>query len=256
MKDLDFLQIVIFKKLNESHYIPLGIEDGEKLTLIGKPRFIYEIEQVLGHFRTTTYTRSFYQKKEMEIKENRTRYLMKITGFFFLLEDYKERLLKVLKILTDEGLAFHLTRLDMAWTLSEIPYDEFCHLLTKVKYSDTIERTLRDKKGRLTRVIFYNTRFMGICYNKQLQIKQKKSRDLEYKTLFAKKYQQASIRFELRLLSKAELIPMTILIRTNPEKFLENFPDYAIEKSSGRLTYFPLKLRKILFSNTQNKGDI
>ena len=256
MKDLDFLQLVIFKKPYEPKHFPIKMDSEETLTLIGKPRFIYEIEQVLGQFKVTTYSRSFYQRKEMEIMENKSRYLMKITGFFFLLEDCRERLLKILKILTDEELSFHLTRIDMAWTLTDFSYDEFCLLLTRVKYSETIERTLRDKKGRFTRIIFYNSRFMGICYNKQSHIKQKKKRDSEYKALFFKKYQNAEIRFEFRLLSKAELVPMTILIRTNPKKFFEDFAGYAIEKSKGRLVGFPPKLRRILFINTQSKGDV
>lgn len=256
MKDIDFAQIVIFKKFGESQCQKLKGVDGEDLTLIGKPSFIYHIEQILGHFRISNYGRPFYQRKEMEILENKTRYLVKLTGFFFLQEDYKEKLTNIVKILNSEGLSFHLTRLDLAWTLSEVSYDEFCRLLIKVRYSDTIERTLRDKKKRLTRIIFWNSRFMAICYNKQSHIQQVKKRDAEYRNLFEKKYQSSPIRFEYRLISKSELVPMTVLLRTDPQRFFNEFPGYAIEKSKGRLTFFPLKLRKILFNTHQTKGGV
>lgn len=178
----------------------------------------------------------------MEIKETKHHYYMKITGCFFLHAHYQEILIKIFKIFKANNLRFHLTRLDLAFTLNE-PFQTIGELFKKVKLSDTMTRGIYEKKGKFTYISGFNSRFKVVGYSKE---KQKKKKGEKYRKLFFYKYGLAETRFEFRLKSKTELIPLTEMIKEYPEQFFDTFSVYAKEKAKGRLLKLPRKLKKLL----------
>ena len=247
MEDLDYLSIIILKKPDQKQFFPVELGSGatKESGIMTGEKFIHDIELIIGHFKQTIFKHSFFQREEMEIKETKHHYYMKITGFFFLHPDYKNRLIQIFEVLKLNDQKFHLTRLDHAYTFAE-DFNSFSKDLMRIKTSDNITRGVYEKKKSMTYYSCFNSRFSMVGYNKRQQMKVKKNKNEEYRKLFFMKYGLAGTRLEFRLKSKSELLPMTEMIQNDPVSFLNSFAEYAKSKARIRLVYLPRKLKRLL----------
>lgn len=243
-EDLDYLSLVILKDGTEHRKVPIEIEGlEEKGNLYGKPKFIHELEQVVGFFKETRFINSFYERPGIMIKECKHHYYFHLSGFFFLSENYRILFSGIVKVLNDNNRKYHLTRLDYAYSLN-LPFAEFSKLLLKTKISKKLTKALYSKNDVHKYISFFNSRFKAVAYDKGEHLKSGKVSE-DYRKSYFFKFGLAKTRFEYRFKSKAELEPMTIALKESSDVFLESFSSFAKKKAMERL-YYSSSMKKIL----------
>lgn len=243
-EDLDYLALVILKDGQEHRVVPVEVEGvEEKGYMMGKPKFIHELEQVVGFFKESRYTYSFYQLPGITIKECRHHYYFHLTGFFFLKEDYREQILKIFEIFKNNNRKYHITRLDYAYSL-EMAFNEFSKNLLKTRVSSKLTKGVYSKNGNFQYISIFNSRFKAVSYDKRAHLKSGKVTE-DYRKHYFHKFKLAPTRFEFRIKSKAELVSMTQLLNENPEKFLQSFAEFSKRKAQERL-FFSKPMKKLL----------
>lgn len=243
-EDLDYLSLVILKDGQEHKVVPVEVEGAEeKGYMMGKFKFIHELEQIIGFFKETRYTYSFYELPGINIKECRHHYYFHLAGFFFLEEEYTKKFLKIFEILKNNNKKFHLTRLDYAYSLA-ISFNDFSKILLKTKISNKLTKGVYTKNDDYRYISMFNSRFKAVSYDKGAMLKSGKVKE-NYRKRYFHKYQLAPTRFEFRIKSKAELVPMTQLLVESPQKFLDSFAEFSKRKAQERL-FFSKAMKKIL----------
>lgn len=244
-EDLDYLSLVILKDGQENRVVTVEVEGvEEKGYMIGKPKFIHQLELVVGFFKETRYTHSLYEIPGIIIKESKHHYYFHLTGFFFLKEDYRGQLIKIFEIFKNNNRKYHITRLDYAYSLG-IAFSDFSKILLKTKVSKKLTKGVYSKNGENKYISIFNSRFKAVAYDKNVHLKSGKVKEDYRKFYFYKFGSLALTRFEYRIKSKAELAPMTQLLNENPEKFLNSFAEFSKRKAEERL-FYSRSMKKIL----------